>query len=908
MAERTERDGWTVDVTPLLEFVRRLPHVPSYLLLAMAFMFWVRAQSYGNFVRDDGSVRLTAVDSWYHWRTTMYTVRNWPQTMPYDPWTAFPTGTYVGQFGTLFDQIVATAAILVGGGDPTPETVLSVALLAVPAIAALVAIPTYFVCKRLGGRIGGLAGVVLLALFPGRFIGKSTVGMYQHHAAEVLFMSLAVLATMVALTVAERERPSYGRVADREWGTLRRPAGYAALAGVAVALYLWVWPPGVVLVGILAIFFAIELSARYVGGGSPEPLAFVGAVALAVTGLLTTATMEVTEIHPAAEGPLQPALAFAVAGGCVFMAWLAREWDRRGIDERYYPAAVAGGAAVSMAVMALVLPEVWDRILRGVYGRLIPVGYTSTALTVPEAGPPDDPLGFFYEQYGPAFLTGLIGLAALAARSVLGDDHRAEHVLIVVWALVLTSMAVTQQRFHYYYVAPVAALNAALVGEIVGGIDRSDLPQVRVIDVGRVAVLLGVAAVVLLPLTPLAAPATVLDAGGDQRPSRDAMRWQSTNHWLEQNSPAPGAWGGADNADEFGYYGTYPVPEDDDFAYPEGAYGVMSWWDYGHIITVQAERIPHANPFQQNARSAAAFFTADSEERAQRVLEAIPAAERSDDLNQFDEAELDALADERTAQQRGEETRYVMIDDEMVGGKFESMRTYAGEDTGTYRESREVRVNEDASTVSGTVTAPARNDAYDDTVLSRLYFDDADGMEHYRLVHNDDQQSQFVTIAVSRDGGESWDPEYVNRPVTPSLAESLSELQDDPDVEVAVYDVRMQPVVKVFERVEGAHLNGTVDAPAGTTVTAELELTTEQRDRTFTYTQTATVGEDGEFSMTVPYATREDADVEDGYTDSGVTAEGTYEISVDGEPVGTADVAESTLYDGGTGEVTLDGG
>ncbi|WP_226010980.1 oligosaccharyl transferase, archaeosortase A system-associated [Halomicrobium salinisoli] len=905
MAERTERDGWTVDATPLLEFVRRLPRVPSYLLLAMAFMFWVRAQSYRNFLGGDGTVRLTAIDSWYHWRTTMYTVRNWPRTMPYDPWTAYPTGTYVGQFGTLFDQIVATAALIVGGGDPSQETVLTVALLAVPAIAALVAIPTYFVCRRLGGWVGGMLGVVLLALFPGRFIGKSTAGMYQHHAAEVLFMTVAVLAAMVALTVAERERPRYEDVADREWRALRRPAGYAALAGLAVALYLWVWPPGVVLVAIFGLFFAIELSARYVGGGSPEPLAFVGAVALGVTGLLTTATMEVTEVHPAAEGPLQPALALAVAGGCVFMVGLARAWERRGIDRRYYPVAVAAGIVVAAAAIALVLPSVWERILRGVYGRLIPVGYSATALTVAEAGPPDDVLGFFYEQYGPAFLTGLVGLAALAARSVLGDDHRAEHVLIVVWALVLTSMAVTQQRFNYYYVAPVAALNAVLVGEIVGGIDRGDLPRVRVVDVGRVAVLLGLAAVVLLPLTTLVPPATVLDAGGDQRPSRDAMRWQSTNHWLEANSPAPGAWGGANNADEFDYYGTYPVPEDGDFAYPEGAYGVMSWWDYGHFITVQAERIPHANPFQQNARSAAAFFTADSEERAQLVLEAIPAAEKSDDLNRLDEGELAALADERTAQERGEGSRYVVIDDEMAGHKFESMRTYAGEDADAYRADREVQVVEDASTVSGTVTAPTRDEAFEETVLSRLYFDDADGMEHYRLVHNDDQQSQFVTVAVSRDGGETWEPEYVNRPVTQRVLDTLDRLQADPDAEVAVYDLRMQPAVKVFERVEGAELTGTVDAPAGSTVTAELRLTTEQRGRTFTYEQTATVGEDGSFSMTVPYATREDVDVEEGYTDSSVTADGPYAIRVDGEVVATAEVDESALYAGETGEVAM---
>ncbi len=331
----------------------------------------------------------------------------------------------------------------------------------------------------------------------------------------------------------------------------------------------------------------------------------------------------------------------------------------------------------------------------------------------------------------------------------------------------------------------------------------------------------------------------------------------------------------------------------------------MSWWDYGHLVTVQAERIPHTNPFQQNAGSAAAFFTAKSEERAQRVLDAIPAAEKSDDLNRLDSDELAALAEEATAQERSEETRYVVIDDEMAGQKFESMRTYAGEDADAYRTDREVQVIEDASTVSGTVTAPTRNEAFEETTLSRLYFDDADEMAHYRLVHDDNQESQFVTVAVSRDGGETWEAEYVNRPVTQRVLDTLDRLQEDPDVEVAVYDVRTQPAVKVFERVEGAHLNATTSAPAGATVTAELQLTTEQQGRTVTYEQTATVGEDGAFSMTVPYATEENVGVEEGYTDSSVTADGPYVIRIDGERVATAEVEESALYEGETGEVTI---
>jgi len=65
-------------------------------------------------------------------------------------------------------------------------------------------------------------------------------------------------------------------------------------------------------------------------------------------------------------------------------------------------------------------------------------------------------------------------------------------------------------------------------------------------------------------------------------------------------------------------------PDGDFFEYPEGAYGVQSWWDYGHWITTRAERIPNANPFQQNAGEAADYLLAPSEEASREVLASQP--------------------------------------------------------------------------------------------------------------------------------------------------------------------------------------------------------------------------------------------------------------------------------------------
>jgi len=68
-------------------------------------------------------------------------------------------------------------------------------------------------------------------------------------------------------------------------------------------------------------------------------------------------------------------------------------------------------------------------------------------------------------------------------------------------------------------------------------------------------------------------------------------------------------------------------PSGETFQYPDTAYGVMSWWDYGHVITYFGHRIPNANPFQagigggtNHAPGASTFFTAQSEEAADEVI------------------------------------------------------------------------------------------------------------------------------------------------------------------------------------------------------------------------------------------------------------------------------------------------
>ena len=86
--------------------------------------------------------------------------------------------------------------------------------------------------------------------------------------------------------------------------------------------------------------------------------------------------------------------------------------------------------------------------------------------------------------------------------------------------------------------------------------------------------------------------------------------WVETAEWFENHTSDPGV-------DYFKIYSK------ESFEYPRSAYGVVSWWDFGHYITFIAKRIPVTNPFQDHLTGpggAASFYMADSETEATGIL------------------------------------------------------------------------------------------------------------------------------------------------------------------------------------------------------------------------------------------------------------------------------------------------
>jgi len=911
---RESADGFDLDAT--IEDVDQWYHIPALVVL-LAFMLWTRLRSSEAFVRG-GDVVLSGNDPWYHLRSVQYVVRNWPATMPFETWTYFSLGTSSDQFGTMFDQVMATAALAVGLGSPSEQTVAMTVMYTPAVVGTLVAIPVYFIGKRLGGRFGGLVSVLILALSTGGFLQRSLVGFSDHHIAEALLQVIAILALMKAISVAEEEMPVWELVENREWDALRRPAGWSMLAGVAAALYIWVWPPAALLIGIAGLFFLLQLSGNYLKGTSPEHVAFVGVVSMSVTGVLALVPFSSFGIKGVVQFSLvQPVLAFAVAFGCVFMTWLARQWDEQDLSRWGYPAAVLAIIGASALLLSLLASDLFTFLVDNLQ-RV--VGFTTGARagTVGEAQPLSNPVTTLFGNYGLAYVSAGFGVLIMLGGLVRSDEMRGEYLLVVVWTIIITMATLTQARFGYYFAAPVAALNAYVVSIIFRYITPQD--TVDEIQTFQVMTVVAVVVVIALPMAIGAGGAqTVMSISNSTAPSAGTVGWSESLDWLGNNTPPEGTYGGADN--EMDYLPA--VPEQADFDYPEGSYGVISWWDYGHWITTRGERIPTANPFQQGAQEAANFLLAPNETHANNVLERI---------------------DEDDA-----ETRYVMVDWKMTNpwpqanGKFfaptvfesdygvntrdfywRALQVSGGQARAAYyiRNQRyyESMVNrlwhfhgsavraggpgrgvpvinyEEVTNRGQTFRTPPRGDEsrfriFRDAQEARNFVredgsaqiggvgpnppESIEALEHYRLVRNSNtsalQTGSPYNIAVQSEAiGLAQGIDYNN---TQERLRTRQQIQ-----QLLFPNNTPPPWVKIFERVPGATLEGT--GPANSNVTAAVEMESPGTNSTFTYYQQTETDGDGNFEMTVPYSTTgyEALGTEEGYTEPAVQATGPYQI------------------------------
>lgn len=836
---------------PKKRMLERIPDLYIYVGLVLVFLFSLYLRIYrpishvfvGDAVLFDGN------DPWYHMMLAKSTVLNFQRPW-FDPLTFFPQGTGI-HFGPFNSWGIAVLSYIVGLGSPSMHTVEVVGAVFPGILGALLVFPVYFIGREIGGRTAGFLGAVMIAVLPGQLLSRSVIGFTDHHIAEVLLSTTAMLFFLLAVR-SGTGKLTFASLRGGDLAALKRPLLCSLFAGIFLGLYLDAWASGHLFVGIVLAFATVQSVVDHLKGRNVEYLGIAGTIAFLMALLLILPFIRVQNGFSSVFYSLfQPTMLILGVIFLLFLSFISNQLVGRKMDRRYFPAVVFGSIALSFVILMLAVPSFTETLMSGLR---IFQPKAGGAATISEAST-------ILERYGvqrnfpglisllsPFWLT-LLALPLMLQRYLRDEDRRAD-MLIVVWTLVVLALTFAQNRFAYYYAINVALLSGYL-GSILLEKTRFLEAEDALVRMARGSskdspdhnlLLTNLAAVAILSLL-FIYPAMFGTVQGVAIGSFHSERhvgpigsdWYDSVAWLEGNTPHPG----------MDIYTIYERPSaGESFSYPDSAYGIMSWWDYGHWIETIGHRIPNANPFQQGIGSIEAgkpgsspFFLAQNESEAEAVL---------------------AGLDENRSPYSN--TRYVITDVEMAMGKFHAIAAWSNIHPGEYQFSHW----QDGQPIT------LYTGSYFKTMVARLHFFDGTKAEV--------QEAWTVALRSDGQGGVSVEPqkrsrsyqelldsanESIERGYAAALIVSQSPVMTSVPLE-ALGHYRLvhesassvtsngQKYVKIFEHVPGATITGA--ASPGTEVVISVPIMTN-RGRNFEYRQSTVADSNGVFSLVVPYST-----------------------------------------------------
>lgn len=648
----------------------------SLLVVAAIFCiaFFIRAYFPADRILGSEWVKFSGTDAYYHMRLVDNIVANFPRLTAFDPYHIFPGGV-VTQGSYFLDWFLAAIIWLIGFGSPSPGTVDFIGVYFPAVLGALTVIPVYFLGRELFNRWAGFIAAVLVALLPGEFLSRSILGFTENHVAEVLFSTTAVLFFVRALKSARRANLTFGNLGG--WRNISRPLVFALLGGLFIGLYFITWIGAELFVFIIFLFLVVQMVIDHLQRKTTDYLGIVSAVFFftLIAVYLGLSRTDLTFHY------LPLIIALLVPPVLVVVSRLMVKLKMRPV---YFPLAILGLGAAIIAVQYALSPGMLGGMVQK-FSIFFPT--TGTNLTTLEMRPFFAPLGGGNFFWTPAWLNlyTALPLSIFAFFILTGimwakRQFAPERVFFLLWSLVIFIITAAQRRFDYYYTINAALLTGYIAGmlylfillvigylksqntaylrrqihdasglEVVPAIGqppalpegkgktKKDAPQGRSYFSHILAGLLIFFLVVFPGLGTslgIAKAATFVPSDG----------WCAALTWLKENSPEPLGDPGA-------YYRMYPPG----FDYPDTAYGVMSWWDYGYWITRIAHRIPVTNPSQDSS----------------------PIIRTAGVLLSQDEASAGKVMEES-------KTRYVIADNAMATAKFWAIAQWNGQDQSDY--------------------------------------------------------------------------------------------------------------------------------------------------------------------------------------------------------------------------------
>lgn len=483
-----------------------------------------------------GDVFFRGNDAWYRWRLVENMAANWPSVMLFDPYTGYPDGTNVVA-APLMSWLVVGLARVVSIGTPS-EYLLKVITALVPPLAGVaVIVPVYFIGREVWNRWTGVVAAGLVMLLPTQFLSRSMLGFADHHVLETLFSTLTIMCLVIG----------YKRV-DWRW--------YAS-GGVALGLYYLSWHGAMFILAPLLLWLVVQYVCDMYRNAPWNGARLYGPMITAAVTLALFLPLR----HWNADWQLSSLVLAGFAALPIVMDLVRLETH----SYRQWWAVMLFSGGVAIAAIVVLSPHVRD-VMNVAIDIAVPTH--AGVRSIGETKALD--LNYFLTVYAVNLLT-----AGAALYWTVKERH--EFVLVAIWGAVMFLFTVSQMRWEYYLVVPLALLSAygfVRLGKFVCAETKRGTSLITL--------------VFLLFATSVASIQFAMS------PSIMTEDWHEALVWMRENTPEPFG----DNGSMYYELDSHEVAD----------YAVVSWWDYGHFITSVAHRVPVSNPFQQNVFEVAEFL------------------------------------------------------------------------------------------------------------------------------------------------------------------------------------------------------------------------------------------------------------------------------------------------------------
>jgi dolichyl-phosphooligosaccharide-protein glycotransferase len=798
---------------PVSSFKHKIKSSWPYTLAVAIISFvalWIRILPANNIFLSNGFVKFVTNDAWYHMRTLHVLVNNYPKEMFFDPMTDYPIGNPI-HFGPLYDHMMAITSLILGFGHPSYQLVDYVGAYCPAVLGALTVIPVYYIGKYIGGHKTGIIAAILIAFAPGQFLSRSMIGFTDHHVAESLFSTLFMMFFMLALITANKKKLRLEDIFNKKINVLKEPLFYSVIAGVMYSAYQLVWPGAPLFAFIVIVYAVVQYTVNNLTKKSSDYLGIVG-----ITTFLVSAVLILPFVHPEMGFAtlyyswFHVAVSLGAVIGFTVLTYVEKMFLKKKLNSYYYPLAIVGMAVLGLLALSILVPSLYSLVISA--PSMIFVIPTGGMATVQEASSifydrqtGGQSLDNVYAYFTPTgFYASLLGMLILAGN--MFRKPKSEELLLLVWSVLIFIAIYAQNRFAYYYALNYALLTAYIGGLLLEKVKWNELDEKFKANVKspadiqgflkyiKIEQLVAVLAIIVIFVYPVVAAAMPYTHGSDDPDGY----WLEGCLWLRSNTPDPG----------MDFNAIYEAPKSGEtFKYPDTAYGVMSWWDYGHFIEAIGHRMPNANPFQAgiggrrgsinetNQPGAASFLLAQSEKEGNALLKGI---------------------DPRPGKVGA---RYIITTKWMAVDIFGAMTQWTLEGEAPYYQP--VWIGD------GYRSLPTMR--YYDSMLVRLQLFDGNGLKQYRMVHE----------TLKPQDSYNSQGELIQKYVYNYLYEGNISLVNT-------------GYLKIFEYVKGANITGTASANEPVTISNTIKT---GQNRTFEYSQSTTADSQGKYKFTVPYST-----------------------------------------------------